>query len=320
MSGSISLRPFASDDVVELVDIYRDAIRCSGPGFYSPEQIAVWSRYPEDMAEFQTRLSAGTTMVAVDDGVPVAFGQLDPADHIALLYCRGSHVRRGLATQIYQALEARAVELGQVTLDTAASRVSRPLFEKLGMRVIEREEVVRHGIVFERFRMAKLLVEPAASRWVILGNSASGKTTLARKIAEINGAAVLDLDTIAWDPAAAQPTRRDQAANHNDIRSFIESHPAWVIEGCYEDLIEFATGWNPVMVFLRPDVETCLARARQRKFEAHKFATPEAQEAALGFLLEWIRDYPVRAGSLSQAAHLRTFDSYSGRKILVGND
>lgn len=52
----------------------------------------------------------------------------------------------------------RATAAGQVWLNTAASRVSRPVFEMLGMQVVEREDAARHGILFERFRMSKLLV------------------------------------------------------------------------------------------------------------------------------------------------------------------
>ncbi len=37
-------------------------------------------------------------------------------------------------------------------------------------------------------------------RIAILGNSGSGKSTLARRLAAEAFAAVLDLDTVAWEP------------------------------------------------------------------------------------------------------------------------
>ncbi len=315
MSDQIHLRPFRPDDALPLARIYQNAVLTAGPAHYTPQQVETWASYPQDPGEFQHRLMHGTTLIAEHDSQPVAFGQLDPADHIAFLYCRGSHMRRGIATSIHQALEAHARRSHQVCLDTTASRISRPVFQSLGMQVVEREHPIRNGIPFERFRMAKLLFEPAATRWAILGNSASGKSTLARKIAELTGAAILDLDTIAWDPAAPQPTRRETAACLADIARFVAQHPAWIIEGCYEDLIAQTLQWDPAMVFLDPDAETCLTRARQREFEPHKFATPEKQNEALPFLLQWIEQYPTRPGPMSRSAHLHTFHSYPGKKI-----
>lgn len=37
-------------------------------------------------------------------------------------------------------------------------------------------------------------------RIAILGNSGSGKSTVARWLAEHSGAALLDLDSVAWEP------------------------------------------------------------------------------------------------------------------------
>lgn len=293
-------------------------MRTFGTAFYTAEQVEAWAGYPDEGDDFAKRLKRGNTLVAEQAGEVLAFGQLEPTDHLAFLYCRGSHGRRGIATALYQALESLAIESGQIYLDTAASRVSRPLFEKQGLRVVEREEPVRRGIRFERFRMARLLFEPQATRWVILGNSASGKTTLARRIAELTGASVLDLDRVAWDPSAATPTRRDLAASDAEIDCFVREHPSWVIEGCYEDLIgAVAERWDPVMVFLDPEVKTCLDRARRREFEPHKFANPEAQDEVLGFLLKWIEEYSTRSGAMSRASHLRCFESYPGKKLRV---
>lgn len=151
----ITLRPYAASDTTSLAAVYRDAVRTLGPQCYNPQQVAMWTSFPESLGDFQTRLSQGVTLVAIDGDAPVAFGQLHPADHLSLLYCRGSHARRGIASQLYDALEPHAMHGGADHIDTEASHLSRPLFERKGFVVVEEERVERQGVVFERFKMRK---------------------------------------------------------------------------------------------------------------------------------------------------------------------
>ncbi len=151
------IRDFTPADTEALAALYRDAVREIGPQAYTPAQVDAWALYPEDLTEFSARLSRGTTLVAESEQRAVAFGQLDPADHIAFLYTASAFGRRGLATEIYGRLEARAVAQGARFLDTEASRISRGLFAKLGFALREVERVTRYGVEFERFRMRKKL-------------------------------------------------------------------------------------------------------------------------------------------------------------------
>lgn len=304
-------------DAPRLAALYRESVMRLGPTAYDPAQVAAWARYPDDDEAFAEQLASGLLRVAEVDGAPAAFGLLEENDHVALLYCHPGHARRGLASRILHDLESHARAAGQVVISTDASRVSRPFFEHHGYHLTGREEVVRHDVTLERFHLSKCLIEPAATRWLILGNSASGKSTLANRIASIIGGAALDLDPIAWQPGATPPVRSDPTTAHAAIDAFTRRHPAWVIEGCYEDLIAHAAAPDTVLVLLDPGVETCLERAANRDFEPHKFPTPEAQQAALEFLKSWIADYPHRTGPLSRAAHLAVFASHPGPKFHV---
>ena len=73
-------------------------------------------------------------------------------------------------------------------------------------------------------------------RVLAFGNSGSGKTTLAAALRRDHGLAHLDLDTLAWHPTSP-PVRRDLADSVRDIRAFTARHDAWIIEGCYADLL-----------------------------------------------------------------------------------
>lgn len=150
-------------------------------------------------------------------------------------------------------------------------------------------------------------------RVCVLGNSGSGKSTYAARL----GVPALDLDAIVWEPhqiAVARPSSAVRA----DLAAFIAAHDAWVIEGCYADLIEAALPTCTELVLLDPGVEACLANARRRPFEPHKYDRPEDQQRMLAPLLAWIAEYPRRADRTGQAAHQRVFDAFTGSKRALG--
>jgi putative acetyltransferase len=149
------LRPFEPADAVRLADVYRDAVRSVAPKLYTPEQVAAWASWPDDLAAFRDKIAAGTTLVAAEGGDILAFGQLEPDDHLSLLYCRGAHCRRGIATALCDSLEAIAWARGVTAIRTEASWISRPFFERRGYRLIEIENLLFGGVAFDRSRMSK---------------------------------------------------------------------------------------------------------------------------------------------------------------------
>lgn len=154
------IRAYQSADTETLVAVFRDAVVGTGSTAYDPQQIAVWSSYPDDLEKFRQQLSSGVTLVAVVEERPVAFGQLEAPDHIAFLYTASPFNRQGLGTEIYLRLEAQALDWGVFQLRTEASRISKHFFLKMGFEVVEAEWVDRKGIQIERFRMRKILASP----------------------------------------------------------------------------------------------------------------------------------------------------------------
>lgn len=147
------LRAYRPDDAEALAALFRASARVLGAQAYSPAHVEAWARYPEDLEEFRARLAQGTTLVALDGETPIGFGQLNPADYVNFLYVAPTHARRGVAQAIYDALDAQARRLGTATLRAAASRLSKPFFEKNGWVVVEIEQAPRYGVVVERYLM-----------------------------------------------------------------------------------------------------------------------------------------------------------------------
>jgi hypothetical protein len=69
-------------------------------------------------------------------------------------------------------------------------------------------------------------------------------------------------------------------------------------------------------VFLNPGIEACVANARRRPWEPHKYASKEKQDANLDMLIGWIREYETRSDeTFSRSTHRALFDSFAGDKI-----
>jgi adenylate kinase family enzyme len=151
-------------------------------------------------------------------------------------------------------------------------------------------------------------------RVLVFGNSGSGKTTLACTLAAKHRLAHLDLDSIVWEPRQVA-VQRPAEAIAGSLRLFLSEHDAWVIEGCYGELIEVASAQCTELIFLNPGLATCLANNQRRPWEPHKYASLEQQDAMLEVLQAWVADYYTRTGPWSYQAHRRIFDSHSGRKV-----
>lgn len=150
-------------------------------------------------------------------------------------------------------------------------------------------------------------------RVIIFGNSGAGKSTLAQKLAGQHGLAHLDLDTLAWEPTSP-PERRPLDVSSRSIERFTATHEAWVIEGCYGDLLALVSPRCNEMIFLNPGVEACVENCRSRPWEPHKYASKAAQDENLEMLIQWVREYETRNDDFSLRRHRSLFDTFAGPK------
>ena len=150
-------------------------------------------------------------------------------------------------------------------------------------------------------------------RVAILGNSGSGKSMLARWLADRAPAPALDLDTVAWEPNQLAVPRPPGAAEA-EVRAFCARHESWVVEGCYADLVRATFAFHPRLLFLNPGEGQCLANNRSRPWEPHKFPSKAAQDEHLSFLLSWVSRYYTRDGDLSLSGHQQCFQAFDGLK------
>jgi adenylate kinase family enzyme len=154
---------------------------------------------------------------------------------------------------------------------------------------------------------------------LIFGNSASGKSTLAKNLSAEYSIGHLDLDLLAWLPTSP-PTRKNLVDSKTGIDEFLIANTQWVIEGCYTDLLELVATQASEIIFLDLPIETCIANARARPWEPHKYSSKIAQDKNLAMLIDWISQYTKREDTFSRNAHLAFYDKFSGGKTsLISN-
>ncbi|MBT3531923.1 MAG: AAA family ATPase [Gammaproteobacteria bacterium] len=151
---------------------------------------------------------------------------------------------------------------------------------------------------------------------LVFGNSGSGKSTLAKKLRDSEELAHLDLDELAWQNTSP-PQRASLEESCNAIQDFVQENNAWVIEGCYADLLEFAAQEANEAIFLNLPIEVCIDNARQRPWEPHKYSSKEAQDANLEMLLDWIKQYGKREDVFSLEAHSSFYNNFAGKKVML---
>ena len=151
---------------------------------------------------------------------------------------------------------------------------------------------------------------------LIFGNSGSGKSTFAKKLCVENKLTHLDLDLIAWKDSNP-PERKLLTESKKDLIEFIHSNDAWVIEGCYTDLLELISSHSNEIIFLNLSVEECISNARSRPWEPHKYKPKQAQDANLDMLINWITQYIDRDDTFSKSYHQRFYNDYSGCKQML---
>jgi putative acetyltransferase len=154
------VRSLEPADWPQVVEVYADAVQTLASCHYRPEQIQAWARHPLQNDVFAEALARGHGLVGCLPDRPQsveAFALLDPGDRLSLLYCRGRSSRQGLGTRLVRTLEDHARAEGHSRLRTEASRLSRPLLERLGWTVDAEEEILFAGQPFVRWRMSTRL-------------------------------------------------------------------------------------------------------------------------------------------------------------------
>ncbi|WP_052657401.1 GNAT family N-acetyltransferase [Thalassospira sp. HJ] len=155
----ITIRPFQDSDAPALIAVFHRAVHELATRAYGPEQIAVWSELcptPEQLCEIMN--DGRVTFVAINENdEPVGFTDVEADGHIRFLYASPDIAGTGQVQTLYDALEAKALELGIGKLYCEASELAKSFMLKQGFSVVERRDFELRGVPIHNYAVEKRL-------------------------------------------------------------------------------------------------------------------------------------------------------------------
>ncbi|MGH6717906.1 MAG: GNAT family N-acetyltransferase, partial [Alphaproteobacteria bacterium] len=133
--AGLHIRAFREADAAILARLFHESVHGATTRDYSEVERRAWSPAIPDARAWAARMAARTTLVAEHAGVIVGFAELEPPDHLDLLYVSKDHQGLGVASALLAAVEDRARRAGATRLVTAASLTARPFFAGRGFTI-----------------------------------------------------------------------------------------------------------------------------------------------------------------------------------------
>ncbi len=153
----MKLKQITKKDQLRLKEVYFDSVNSIDNNTYSKEHKFAWASQAWENSEFQKSLLKGKGLKLIFNNKIIGFATRYPENRLSLLYVRGNFKRKGFGTIILDSIERDALNSGINKLNTEASLISYGLLLKRKWE-IERKEIVNiKGLIFERYRMFKIL-------------------------------------------------------------------------------------------------------------------------------------------------------------------
>lgn len=153
----ILLRPATLEDLPELLVLFQGVIRSTCRNDYSPVQIEVWTSSAANTDRWENSINKDLFLVAELNDKIIGFASLQGTNYFDFLYVHKDHLRKGIASQLYHAIERKALKGGSRTLCADVSITAKPFFLKQGFQVVHENRNVIKEIVLINYRMVKEL-------------------------------------------------------------------------------------------------------------------------------------------------------------------
>ena len=147
----MTIRRYRRDDCAAIAELFYHTVHAVNAKDYTAEQLAVWATGDADLERCDRSLQAHFSVVAVEEGVIVGFGDMDATGYLDRLYVHKDYQRKGVATALCDVLEHAAA--GKII--THASITAKPFFERRGYRVIREQQVTLQSVLLTNFVMEK---------------------------------------------------------------------------------------------------------------------------------------------------------------------
>ncbi len=145
------IREYQSSDCRQLTELFYNTVHTVNAKDYTKEQLDAWATGQVDLETWNQSLREHFSVVAIDDGIIVGFGDIDETGYLDRLFVHAGHQQKGIATAICDRLESAVQE----NIVTHASITARPFFEKRGYKAVKEQQAEKQGILLTNFVMIK---------------------------------------------------------------------------------------------------------------------------------------------------------------------
>jgi putative acetyltransferase len=153
----MKIQTYTADKAKEIADLFHQSVHAIDPSIYNIEQQEAWAPMPPDYSRWAERLSLKQPFVALVDNRVAGFIELDVDGHIDCTYTHPEYQGQGIATALYQHLEAEAKKRKLDRLYVEASTIAKPFFERHRSSLIRANKVQRNGVTFINYTMEKYI-------------------------------------------------------------------------------------------------------------------------------------------------------------------
>ena len=153
------IRPFRPEDAPFLAQIFHAAVHRIARLHYTAQQVEAWApAMPQAERYVESARDGRLLLVAVDVAdEPLAYGDLEADGHIDHLFCRPDVAGTGVASSLYDAVEAAAGQRAIRRLHVEASEPARRFFLKKQFVVLTRRDFRIGDVPIHNYAMEKVL-------------------------------------------------------------------------------------------------------------------------------------------------------------------
>ena len=153
----MKLKQITKKDQLKLKEVYYDSVLSIDENIYTKEHKFAWACQAWENPQFEKSLLKGMGSKLIYNNEIIGFATRYPENRLSLLYVRNNYKRKGLGTLILNSIERDALKSGINKLNTEASLISYKLLLKKNWEIDSKEKINIKGLIFERYRMFKIL-------------------------------------------------------------------------------------------------------------------------------------------------------------------
>ena len=164
-------------------------------------------------------------------------------------------------------------------------------------------------------------MSPLPTRIVIIGCCGSGKTYLARRMAERLGYSIMSLDQIVYErPEDRNPDgslkrmRRREAGKVAEMLNDFLNNRCWVLEGIYGDLIGKALKTADLLLWTDREKNFCIQSVETRNLKMNEQYGRSLSDEQMQKVLGQIEKYADSGSSVGRARHQSLFHGFEGER------